>query len=190
VLSAEQLEQMKAFYRYLDVDSDGVAARTLPGTHAKGAYFTRGSGHNKYGGYTEDANEYTEVMARLAHKIDSARAAVPAPVVHTRPGARVGIISVGGCNAAVLEAVEQLAGQGVPADYLRVRGFPFAHDVEHFINTHDTTFVVEQNRDAQLRSLLTLELDVGKNSLKSVLSYGGMPLSSDHVVNGVLEARP
>jgi 2-oxoglutarate ferredoxin oxidoreductase subunit alpha len=190
VLAPEQLAQMKAFYRYLDVDSDGVCARTLPGTHPRGAYFTRGSGHNKYGAYTEDANEYMEVMARLARKIDSAGAVVPAPVVQTRPGAKAGIISVGGCNAAVLEATEQLAEHGLPVDYLRVRGFPFADDVERFINTHDVTFVVEQNRDAQLRSLLTLELNVSKQALKSVLSYGGMPLSSDHVVNGVLEASP
>ncbi|HEX6062829.1 MAG TPA: 2-oxoacid:acceptor oxidoreductase subunit alpha [Longimicrobiales bacterium] len=188
VLNAEQLDKMQAFYRYLDVDSDGVAARTLPGSHPKGAYFTRGSGHNKYGAYTEDAGEYTEVMVRLARKIENARAVVPAPLVLTQPGARIGIISLGGCHAAVLEAVEQLADQGVPVDYLRVRAFPFADDVERFINGHDVTFVVEQNRDAQLRSLLTLELNVSKQALKSVLYYGGLPLSSHHVVNGVQEA--
>jgi 2-oxoglutarate ferredoxin oxidoreductase subunit alpha len=125
-------------------------------------------------------------MARLARKIDGARQAVPAPEVYRRAGAEVGIISLGGCHAAVLEAVEQLAGQGLAVDYLRVRAFPFPDDVEHFINAHDVTFVVEQNRDAQLRSLLTLELNVSKQALKSVLYYGGLPLSSHHVVNGVM----
>ena len=186
VLHAQQLEQMQTFYRYLEVESDGVCARTLPGTHPKGAYFTRGSGHNKYGAYTEDADEYTEVMARLARKIDGARQHLPAPVGHTRPGAEIGIISLGGCHGAVLEAVEQLAEQGLAVDYLRVRAFPFPDDVEHFINAHDVTFVVEQNRDAQLRSLLTLELNVAKKALKSVCYYGGLPLSSHHVVSGVL----
>jgi 2-oxoglutarate ferredoxin oxidoreductase subunit alpha len=186
VLSAEQLEQMQTFYRYLEVDSDGVCARTLPGSHPKGAYFTRGSGHNKYGGYTEDADEYTEVMARLARKIDGARQLLPAPVVHIRDGAEVGIISVGGCHAAVLEAVDQLAEQGLAVDYLRVCAFPFADDVERFINAHEINFVVEQNRDAQLRSLLTLELSVSKKALKSISYYGGLPLSSQHVVTGVL----
>jgi 2-oxoglutarate ferredoxin oxidoreductase subunit alpha len=187
VLTAQQLEQMQAFYRYLDVDSDGVAARTLPGSHPKGAYFTRGSGHNKYGAYTEDAGEYTEVMARLARKIDGARAHVPPPVVHTRPDAAIGIISVGSCHGPVLEAVDQLAAQGLAADYLRVRAFPFSDDVERFINAHDVNFVVEQNRDAQLRSLLALELNVSKESLLSVRYYGGLPFSSQYVVTGVLD---
>jgi 2-oxoglutarate ferredoxin oxidoreductase subunit alpha len=186
VLSAQQLDQMQAFYRYLDVDSDGVCARTLPGSHPKGAYFTRGSGHNKYGAYTEDADEYIEVMARLARKIESARQAAPQPVIHKRDGAEIGIISLGGCNAAVLEAVEQFAEQGLAVDYMRVRAFPFADDVEQFINSHEVNFVVEQNRDAQLRSLLTLELNVSRKALKSVCYYGGLPLSSHHVISGVM----
>ena len=190
VLSAQQLEQMQAFYRYLEVDSDGVCARTLPGSHPKGAYFTRGSGHNKYGAYTEDSNEYLEVMERLARKIDGARDAVPAPAIYRRDGARVGIISIGGCHAAVLEAVDALAEQGLAVDYLRVRGFPFGDDVERFINTHEINFVVEQNRDAQLRSLLTLELKVAREALSSVRQYGGLPLSSADVVSGVLSQLP
>ena len=187
VLNAQQLEKMQAFYRYLDVDSDGVAARTLPGSHPKGAYFTRGSGHNKHGAYTEDADEYVEVMARLARKIDGAREAVPSPVVHKQNGAKIGLIALGSSNAAVLEAVAQLAEQGVAVDYLRVRGFPFADDVERFINSHEVNFVVEQNRDAQLRSLLALELNVSKKRLKSVRYFGGLPLSSHHIVNGMLK---
>src|SRR5690606_19380445 len=160
VLSADELEQVKAFYRYLDTDGDGIAARTYPGTHPKGAYFTRGSGHNKFGGYTEDDAEYTEVVDRLARKIQGAARAVPAPVVHSKPGATMGILTVGGCHAACVEAIDLLATDGVPLDYMRVRGFPFGDDVRRFLESHDVTFVVEQNRDAQLRSLLMLETAV------------------------------
>ncbi|MGQ0561127.1 MAG: 2-oxoacid:acceptor oxidoreductase subunit alpha [Gemmatimonadota bacterium] len=186
VLSAEQLAGSQAFYRYLDSDGDGVCARTLPGVHPKGAFFTRGSGHNQYGGYTEDAAEYTEVMDRLARKLDGARAALPAPVVQRTADAEIGIVSLGGCNAAVLEAIDQLAQQGVAVDYMRIRSFPFSDDVEPFLAAHDLNFVVEQNRDGQLRSLLALELNVSRKQLRSVCDYGGMPLSSQTVVNGIM----
>ena len=188
MLDAEQLEKMQAFYRYLDVDGDGIPYRTRPGVHAKGAYFTRGSGHNKYGGYTEDAEEYAEVMERLARKVASAAHAVPPSVIHTREGAEIGIVAAGSSNPAVLEAVELLAEQGVAADYLRVRGFPFDPAVEEFLMAHEVNFVVEQNRDGQLKSLLTLETRVPKERLRSVRYFGGLPLSADHVVRGVLQA--
>ncbi|HET9985189.1 MAG TPA: hypothetical protein VFQ38_16425, partial [Longimicrobiales bacterium] len=188
VLGPEQLEKMQAFYRYLDADGDGVAARTLPGVHPKGAYFTRGSGHTKLGAYTEDADEYLEVMERLARKIDSAATAVPAPVVLTRPGASLGIVSIGSCDGAVREAVDVLAERGIAADYLRVRGFPFHPSIEEFLLEHEAVFVVEMNRDAQLRSLLALETDVPKKRMRSIRSYGGAPLSADVVVEGILES--
>lgn len=188
VFGPEQLEKMQAFYRYLDVDGDGVAARTLPGVHPKGAYFTRGSGHTKLGAYTEDADEYVEVMERLARKIDSAATAVPAPVVLTRPGATLGIVSIGSCDGAVREALDVLAERGIAADYLRVRGFPFHPSIEAFLLEHDAAFVVEMNRDAQLRSLLALETDVPKKRMRSIRSYGGVPLSADVVVEGILES--
>jgi 2-oxoglutarate ferredoxin oxidoreductase subunit alpha len=185
VLDAEQLERMEAFYRYLDVDGDGIAARTLPGTHPKGAYFARGSGHDRFGRYTEDAEAYTDVVDRIARKMRGAASAVPAPVIHHRPGASVGIVSIGGCNAAVLEAIDYFAERGVPFDYMRIRGFPFGDEVTAFIDTHERVFVVEQNRDAQLRSLLALETDVPKAKLVPVLRYGGLPLSCEHVVDGI-----
>jgi 2-oxoglutarate ferredoxin oxidoreductase subunit alpha len=188
VLGAEQLETMQAFYRYLDVDGDGVTARTLPGVHPKGAYFTRGSGHTKLGAYTEDADEYLEVMERLARKIASAATVVPAPIVQRRPGATVGIVSIGSCDAAVREALDLLAEQGIAADYLRVRGFPFHPSVEAFLLEHDVVYVVEMNRDAQLRSLLAMETDVPKKRMRSIRSYGGVPLSADVVVEGILES--
>jgi 2-oxoglutarate ferredoxin oxidoreductase subunit alpha len=187
VLTAEQLEKMKVFHRYLDSDGDGIAARTVPGVHPKGAYFTRGSGHNKFGGYTEDADEYQEVVDRIARKIANSVTALPAPVIRRQPGARIGIVSVGGCNGAVLEAVDWLAARGIGADYLRVRAFPFDGSVAAFLNEHETLFVVEQNRDAQLRSLLALETGVARDRMIPVLRYSGLPMSRKYVVDDILK---
>jgi 2-oxoglutarate ferredoxin oxidoreductase subunit alpha len=187
VLTAEQLEQMKVFHRYLDTDGDGIAARTLPGVHPRGAYFTRGSGHNKLGGYTEDADEYQEVMDRIARKIANATTALPAPVIRRQAGARLGIISLGSCNGAVLEAVDWLAERGIAADYLRVRAFPFDASVASFLNEHELIFVVEQNRDAQLRSLLAIETGVARDRMISIRRYGGLPMSRKYVVDDVLQ---
>lgn len=178
---------MQAFYRYVDVDGDGICARSLPGVHPKGAYFTRGSGHNRLGGYTEDAAEYVEVVDRIARKIAGAAEAVPGPVVQRQDGAEIGIVALGSSDAAVREAVELLAEQGIAADYLRIRGFPFHPAVERFLGEHEHNFVVDQNRDGQLLSLLTLETGVAKERLRSVRYYGGLPLSAHHVVSGVVE---
>ena len=185
VLTAEQLEAATSFHRYLDVDGDGVAYRTLPGVHPKGAYFTRGSGHNKLGGYTEDGDEYTEVMDRLDRKIQRAIKSLPAPFVRPAAGAKLGLLTVGGCHAACLEALDVLAKDGIALDYMRVRSFPFGEDVARFLDEHQVTFVVEQNRDAQLRSLLTLETGTPIDKLESVRYYGGFPMSAHHVISGV-----
>ena len=185
VLSAAELDTVKAFYRYLDADGDGIPYRTYPGTHPKGAYFTRGSGHNRFGAYTEDDQEYTEVIDRVARKIQGATRAVPAPVVRTRPGASMGIVTVGGCHAACTEAMDLLATDGIALDYMRVRGFPFAEEIGSFLERHDVNFIVEQNRDAQLRTLLTLETGVPLEKLESVRYYGGFPMSAHHVIAGV-----
>ncbi len=185
VLSAQDLEKMEAFHRYLDVDGDGIPYRTLPGSHPKGAYFARGSGHNKYGEYTEDSDEYVEVMERLARKIRGAADAVPAADIRANGRARYGIVSIGSCNEAVLEALDYFAERGMEFDYMRIRGFPFAGAVEDFLDAHDCNFVVEQNRDGQLRTLLTLETGTTKEKLQSVRYYGGLPLSRKHVVDGI-----
>lgn len=185
VLSAEELEAAERFSRYLDVDGDGIPYRSLPGVHPKGAYFTRGSGHNKFGAYTEDGDEYQEVLDRIARKVDNARSAIPAPFIQRREGARIGLISVGGCHGACLEALDELAANGLPVDYLRVKGFPFADEVKAFIEGHDKTFVVEQNRDGQLRSLLILETQVDPAKLESIRSYAGFPMSAQPIVDGV-----
>jgi 2-oxoglutarate/2-oxoacid ferredoxin oxidoreductase subunit alpha len=188
VLTPAQLDAMQQYFRYLDDDGDHIAARTLPGMHPRGAYFTRGSGHTKYGTYTEDAADYVEVMERLARKIDSAATALPEPVVSRYPDARCGIIALGSPDAAVREAVDLLVAAGLPVDYLRIRGFPFHPDVEAFLLEHEIVCVVEQNRDAQLRSLLLLETSVSRERLHSIRDFGGTPLSAATVVRGVREA--
>jgi 2-oxoglutarate ferredoxin oxidoreductase subunit alpha len=185
VLTAAELEALPKFQRYNNEDADHVAARSLPGVHSKGAFFTRGSGHNKFGGYTEIPDEYQEVMDRLLRKHKAAAKAVPAPAVRMQTDATFGIISVGGCDPAVREAVAALAERGIVADYLRIRAFPFDETVETFLAKHDRIFVVEQNRDAQLKTLLTLETPVAKEKLRSVLVYGGFPLSARHVIEGI-----
>ena len=185
VLSAEQLEQVKSFHRYLDVDGDGIPYRTLPGTHPKGAFFTRGSGHNKFGGYTEDAEEYLEVVDRIDRKIQRATKSLPAPIVRRTAGAQLGILTVGGCHAACNEALDLLAREGIALDYMRVRSFPFGDDVAKFIESHELVFVVEQNRDAQLRSLLQLETGLSIEKMESVRYYGGFPMSAHHVISGI-----
>ena len=185
VLSAAELDELKSFSRYLDVDGDGIPYRTLPGVHAKGAYFTRGSGHNRYGAYTEDGDEYVDVLDRIDRKIQRAARAVPAPIVKTSPGAKLGLLTIGGCQAACSEALDQLEREGIGLDYMRVRGFPFGDEVRAFVESHEITFVVEQNRDAQLRSLLLLETGVAPAKLESVRYYGGFPLSAHHVIAGV-----
>jgi len=185
VLSADELEKVKAFYRYLDADGDNIAYRTYPGTHPKGAYFTRGSGHNRFGGYTEDDQEYTEVLDRIGRKIQSASKAVPSPLIRQKSGNTMGLVTVGGCHGACIEAMDLLAKEGITLDYMRVRGFPFGDEVSKFLDAHDVNFVVEQNRDAQLRSLLMLETGVPVEKLESVRYYGGFPMSAHHVISGV-----
>jgi len=189
VLSAEELERVRVFHRYVDVDGDGIAARTLPGVHPRGAYFTRGSGHNAHGGYTEDENEYAEVMERLARKIDGAAEAVPAPIVESSDGARALLLTIGSCDRPAREARALLAQEGMALDYLRVRGFPFGRAVHEAVAAHDRVFVVEQNRDGQLRALLQLETGATPEKLRSVRYFGGMPLSAGPIVDGIRRER-
>ena len=184
-LTADELESVKKFSRYLDAEGDGIAARSLPGVSGHGAYFVRGSGHDKHGTYTEDADAYQEVVDRLARKFRLAATAVPAPEIHTVPDAEVGIVSLGGCHAAVLEAIDRLRDIGIVADYMRIKGFPFDAPVRAFLDSHAVTFVVEQNRDAQLRSLLAIETGKPRDEMIPVLDYGGMPLTAMVVVNAV-----
>ncbi|TAN30119.1 MAG: 2-oxoacid:acceptor oxidoreductase subunit alpha [Actinomycetota bacterium] len=186
VLSAEDLEAIPKFYRYSDEDADFVTPRTLPGISTKGAYFNRGSGHDRFGGYTESSDSYIQVVDRLVKKHQASAKYIPKPIVETRPGARFGVITLGSCEMAVKEAIYNLDQDGLPLDYMRVCGFPFPDEVKNFIDSHEMTVVVEQNRDAQLRSLLILETGSSPDQLRSVLSYGGFPISADLVVDGLL----
>jgi 2-oxoglutarate ferredoxin oxidoreductase subunit alpha len=185
VLGAEELEKVQKFSRYLDVDGDGIAARTVPGVGPKGAWFARGSGHDKFGAYTEDSAAYQEVLDRLARKLANAAKVLPAPELNLQEGATIGIVGFGGCHAAIREAVDQLRSQGLAVDYMRLRAFPFDQPVADFLQSHETVFVVEQNRDAQMRSLLTIELGVLRDHMTPVLEYDGLPLTSQTVVRAV-----
>ena len=190
VLTADQLEKIKKFNRYLPEEGTSIAARTLPGVHEKGAFFTRGSGHNKFGGYTEIPDEYAEVMDRLLKKHQEAAGWVPAPIIERRlneqgESAKVGMITIGGCDPAVREALDILADMGRPMDFMRIRAFPFHADVEEFLASHDYCYVVEQNRDGQLCSMLMLETPVAKDKIRPILIYSGFPLSAKHVIDAV-----
>ena len=186
VLSSDEVDQLDKFYRYLDIDGDGIAARTLPGENPKGAYFVRGSGHNKFGAYTENSDEYQEVMDRLMVKWGTAKKLVPKPVL--RPAGQatsIGIIAYGSSDGAVIEALDTLSANGIHANYLRLRAFPFNGEVNEFLENHETIFVVEQNRDAQMRSLLILETNTDAAKLIPVLHFNGMPIPSHCVVEGL-----
>ncbi|HWN40276.1 MAG TPA: 2-oxoacid:acceptor oxidoreductase subunit alpha [Gammaproteobacteria bacterium] len=179
VLTAVELESATSFHRYVDVDGDGIPRRTLPGVSPRGAYFVRGSGHNQYGGYTEDAAEYQQVVDRLARKWQTAATLVPEPKIRrSRKEAAVGIVSIGSCDSAIEEALDRLAAKGIQADYCRIRAFPFGKKVRQFLEQHERIFVVEQNRDAQLKTLLLAETQYPPARLTSILHYGGLPM--DH----------
>ena len=187
VLSAEDLESMDKFYRYLDSDGDGITYRTIPGEHPKGSYFTRGSGHTRYGAYTEDSAEYKDVVDRLLVKWETARTIVPEPEIEYSKFNRGAILSLGSCDGAVREALVHLKDKNIGLNYCRVKSFPFTDSVVDFINKHERIYVVEQNRDAQLRSLLILDADADPRKLISMLHYDGMPVNASFVIDRVLE---
>lgn len=186
VLGKDELEKIEKFYRYLDKDEDGITYRTFPGVHPKGAYFTRGSGHTQFGTYTEDSADYQLVLDRLVRKFATAKRLMPKPVITGDGKAKAAIVSIGSCDGAVREALDVIDSRGVHLDYMRVRAFPFDEEVERFLADHEIIYVVEQNRDAQLKSLLTLETRVDKSKLRSLLHYSGLPVSSKFIVDGVL----
>ena len=191
VLDVEQIAALDTFFhRYVDKDGDGIAPRTLPGAHPKGAYFVRGSGHNELGSYTEDSEEYQKVLDRLLVKWETASKLVPEAVFRrTRKPAKWGIVSIGSCDPAVHEAIDRLASKGVYVNYCRVRAFPFTKKVRRFLEQHDRVFVVEQNRDAQLKSLLSLETEYPRQRMQSILSYGGLPMDCRCIVEAIEAAQ-
>ena len=186
IYTAEDLEGMENFYRYLDVDGDGIPYSTLPGVHPKGAYFTRRSGHTKYGAYTENSADYQDVIDRLLVKWDTARSLVPDAEIRYSKFNKAAILTVGSGDGACKEALDRLDAQNVKLNYCRIRAFPFTDAVREFIDQHDIVYVVEQNRDAQLRTLLIEDIDADQKKLVPVLHYDGMPLNAGSVVDGVL----
>lgn len=181
VLSAAELEKLGGFARYRDVDGDGIGWRTLPGTpHPKAAYFTRGSGHNDAAGYTERPDEYQAVMDRLTRKFEGARKLVPAPMIHRDGQSKIGFLAYGTTDFALRESLDQIAKEhGQRVDYLRIRAFPFAHEIHDFVASHERVYVVEQNRDAQMASLLKLDLAAEQaTKLRSILHYNGLPIDA------------
>jgi 2-oxoglutarate ferredoxin oxidoreductase subunit alpha len=181
------------FLRYGDVEGDGIPYRTLPGTPGGlGAYFTRGSGHDEKAGYTESGAVYVRNMDRLSRKLETARRELPKPIVErAKDGeASVGILAFGTSHYGVQESRAQLArDHGFATDYCRVRAFPFADEVREFLQRHEVTYVVEQNRDAQMRSLLSMEFPDLAPRLRSVLHYDGLPLDARTVTEGIVAAE-
>jgi 2-oxoglutarate ferredoxin oxidoreductase subunit alpha len=190
VLTEEELNQVKEFARYQDVDGDGIPYRTLPGNrHPLAAYFTRGSGHNEKAQYTERPEEYTRNMDRLARKYETARRRVPGPVVDVNPKAEVGLVAFGSSHWALVEARDRLcAAHALETSYLRLRAFPLSGEVEAFVRAHSRVYVVEQNRDGQMRDLIRLEIDPREVvKLRSVRHYNGLPITARTIVNQVIE---
>lgn len=184
VLSREQLDNMaERWGRYLDVDDDGVGYRTIPGTHpTKGSFFTRGSSHDEYAAYTESSEAYVRSMERLEKKWETAKSKVPAPTLFpANKKAKVGALFFGTSTDSSLEAIDRMADNDVHIDGLKINAFPFNDDVQKFLDDHDYVFVIEQNRDAQMKSLLVNELGVNPAGLVSILNFDGMPITAEFI---------
>ncbi len=189
VLTAEDLKRLGSFARYQDVDGDGIPYRTLPGTdHPKAAYFTRGSGHNEKALYSERPEDYQNLMERLARKFETARTLVPAPVVVQTGKSKIGLIAYGTSDFAVAESRDQMKKEyGLEVDYLRIRAYPFTREVREFVASHERVYVVEQNRDAQMLSLLKLDLAVEQTpKLRSVRHFNGLPIDARSVTDEIV----
>jgi 2-oxoglutarate ferredoxin oxidoreductase subunit alpha len=194
VMTAAELEAGKDFGRYLDVDGDGIPYRTYPGTHpTKGSFFTRGSTRDRYARYTEEGGPYVDNMQRLLRKFETAKGLVPKPVRrNAEKPTRYGVIYFGSTSPAMDEAHEMLAANGIALDLLRVRAFPFPHDVADFVTGHDQVFVVEQNRDGQLRALLVNEASLDPARLVPILHFDGTPITARFIARAIgehLDAR-
>lgn len=187
VLTAEDLDKIQKFGRYLDIDGDGITYRTYPGTHpSKGSFFTRGSSRDEYAAYTEDSAAYVRNMDRLIKKWNTAKDYVPAPQLYQeKNNSKYGILFFGTSQYSAEEATDLLKEKNIKIDAIRIKSFPFNKTVEDFINSHDKIFVIEQNRDAQLKNMLMIELSVNADKLISVLNYDGMPITANNIVGQI-----
>ena len=173
--------------RYLDVDGDGIPYRTLPGNqHPRSAYFSRGTGHDEYGAYREDPEVWERILTRLKVKFDTARLYMPKPVIREMINARIGILSVGSTDFPIMEARDHLAQKSLATDHLRIRAIPFDEKIGEFIKNHDTIYVVEINRDGQLKQLLTIEFPEYATKLRMVARIDGLPLSARWIEEQIL----
>jgi 2-oxoglutarate ferredoxin oxidoreductase subunit alpha len=190
VLSKEDLDKLGGFARYKDIDGDGVGYRTLPGTnHPAAAYFTRGSGHNEKAQYTERPDDYVNNMDRLVRKFEHIRQYAPKPQIISNPNAKIGIVCCGTSRYAGEEALDQLKKEyGLDASYLRLMAYPFADELKSFIEQHDRVYVIDQNRDGQLRGMMRLDLEPALLvKLRSVLHYDGMPVDARTVTDEIVK---
>lgn len=187
VLDAQALEKIEKFGRYLDVDDDGIPYRTYPGTHpTKGSFFTRGTSRDEYAVYTEDGEAYKRNVDRLMKKWETAKSLVPAPQLYQKTyQSKDGILFFGTSHYAAEEAMDMLKRDNIVLDAIRIKAFPFNNDVQEFIDKHDRIFVIEQNRDAQMKSLLMIELSANPAKLISILNYDGMPITAEKIINEI-----
>jgi 2-oxoglutarate ferredoxin oxidoreductase subunit alpha len=191
VLNADQLEDIEKYGRYLDTDGDGIPYRTYPGTHPnKGSYFTRGSSHDAYANYTEDGDVYAGVMDRLALKLETAVNYLPKPEISESGKNALGMIYLGTTASAIQEVLDNLNKKGVHIDTLRLKAFPFDGSVAEFIDRHSLVYVIEQNRDAQLKSLLKIECNINEDKMHSILSYNGALITAGSIEQAILESMP
>jgi 2-oxoglutarate ferredoxin oxidoreductase subunit alpha len=189
VMTAEDLEAGKEFGRYLDVDGDGIPYRTYPGTHPKrGAFFTRGTSRDRYARYTEEAAAYKDNMERLLKKFETAKQYVPKPIRRdAKSPSRFGVLYYGSTGPAMQEALDGLEAKGLPLDAMRIRAFPFQDEVVEFVAAHDQVFLVEQNRDGQLRTLLITECDINPAKVVPVLHYDGSPITARFILSQIAD---
>lgn len=187
VLDADDLDRLEKFGRYLDVDKDGITYRTLPGTHpSKGSFFTRGTSRDEYARYTEEGAAYVRNMERLLRKWNTAKTLVPPPQFYNDPnGAEVGMLFFGTTTDSALEAIDKLREQGIHMDGMRLKAAPFPQSVIDYILDHETIYVVEQNRDGQMRSILINELEIDPRRLVAVLNFDGFPITADNIIRQV-----
>jgi 2-oxoglutarate ferredoxin oxidoreductase subunit alpha len=187
VLTAEDLDKLNEYARYRDVDGDGIAYRTLPGTdHPAAAWFARGTGHDEYAIYSEDPQIWIKNLDRINRKMETAKQYLPEPVIDENKGAEIGLIAYGSTDVAVKEARSRLAADGIKTNYMRLRALPFADEVMDFVETCDRVYVIEMNTDGQMYKLLQLEMPDQTSKMKSIRHNDGLPLTARFIHEQVM----
>ncbi len=191
VLTSDQLEEIEDYGRYQDIDGDGIPYRTYPGTSAnKGSYFARGSSHDANAAYTEDGNVYAEVMNRLTRKFETALNYLPEPEISDMQKEKLGIVFIGSTNIVIQEVLDDLDKKDLSLDTMCIKAFPFHESVKTFIDNHDLVYVVDQNRDAQLKSLLKLESNINEEKMLSITNYNGVLITAEIIKQAILDSMP